>query len=225
MKPELTGLKRIETTLQQLTTRQDPVETVRSASKEASPSFDIEVNSPQTGQPAKPKTLDLPKLPLTLEGESPTVDPASSLDILHEIGDILTRWQQELEQVSLEIQVVYEEGPLIEGWLESGDESEPPNFTAPSKAERDGLMSYIEAFSDERVSYQTPRPGYRLYGIDDSGRVWSQDCPDDQVVDVSLAIARYQKLQQLLARKHNLQTRLDGIAETLWMMRATLDRV
>jgi hypothetical protein len=224
MKPELTGLKRIETTLEQLASENATVATVESTSLLTSPSFALGVN-PSSTDPSKPRTLDLPKLPLALSCERQTIDPARSLDILQEIGEIISQWQEELKQIALDIQLVYEEGPLIDGWLESSDQSEPPNFTAPSKAERDGLMNYVEAFSDERVSYQTPRPGYRLCGIDDSGRVWSQDCPSDQVVDVSLAIARYQKLQQLLVRKHNLQTRWEGIAETLMMMRSTLDRV
>ncbi|MDY7015507.1 MAG: hypothetical protein SVX43_18310 [Cyanobacteriota bacterium] len=224
MKPELTGLKRIETTLEQLAARNAPVAADRPTLPSASPSFSLEVNPSSTGQ-SKPRTLDLPKLPLAFSPDRETIDPDRSLDILHEIGEIVAGWQEELQQISLELQLVYEEGPLIDGWLESHDSNSMPNFTAPSKAERDGLMNYVEAFRDERVSYQTPRPGYRLCGIDESGRFWSQDCPDDQVVDVSLAIARYQKLQQLLVRKHNLQTRLEGIAETLMMMRATLDRV
>lgn len=228
MKPELTGLKRIETTLEhleQLTPKRTSLPESQSAHLESSSlSFSVQVNPSPTGQ-SKTRALALPKLPLTLNPYRHNVDPAVAMDILQEIGEIVTRWQAELKQVLEDIQFVYQEGPLIDGWLESHAQSATPNFNAPSKAELDGLMNYVETFTDERVSYQTPRTGYRLCGIDESGQVWSQDCPSDQVADVSLAIARYQKLQQLLVRKQNLETRLEGIAETLMMMRGSMDCV
>jgi hypothetical protein len=224
MKPELSGLKRIETTLEQLSqqsTLAPESQTLQSASH--SLSFSIQVNPPKADEP-KTRILALPKLkPLALNPHRQNIDPARAADILQEIGEIVTRWQQQLKEVLQEIQALYEEGPLIDGWLESHAQSATPNFAAPSKAKLDGLMNYVEALKDDRVSYQTPRTGYRLCGIDESGQVWSQDCPSDQVADVSLAIARYQKLQQLLVCKQNLETRLEGITETLMMMRSSLD--
>jgi len=53
--------------------------------------------------------------------------------------------------------------------------------------------------------------------------VWSRPCPSEQIPSVSLAIARYQRLRQLLARKQQLETRLNQLAETLLVLQDHLE--
>ncbi|HEY9653359.1 MAG TPA: hypothetical protein V6C95_22050, partial [Coleofasciculaceae cyanobacterium] len=76
--------------------------------------------------------------------------------------------------------------------------------------------------SEPDVTCETPRTGYRLCGLDGAGQFWSRPCPADQVPSVSLAIARHQKLRQLLSRKQDLETRLSQLAETLVVMHSHL---
>lgn len=48
--------------------------------------------------------------------------------------------------------------------------------------------------------------------------MWTRPCPSEQVAGISMAIARYQKLRQLLGRKQYLELRLNQLAETLVML-------
>jgi hypothetical protein len=86
-------------------------------------------------------------------------------------------------------------------------------------------MDYVEeicATQDSQVACETPRTGYRLCGLNPDGQVWSYPCPAEQVASLSLAIARYQKLRQLLGRKQYLETRLNHLAQTLVVMHSHL---
>ena len=85
-------------------------------------------------------------------------------------------------------------------------------------------MDYVEEIctNQGKVSEQTPRTGYRLCGLDASGKVWTRPCPPEQVPMVSMAIARHQKLRQLLGRKQYLETRLSQLAETLVVLHSKL---
>jgi hypothetical protein len=65
---------------------------------------------------------------------------------------------------------------------------------------------------------EVPRTGYRLCGLDADGQLWSRPCPSQQVPYVSLAIARYQKLRILLARKQTLESRLNQLIQNLTML-------
>jgi hypothetical protein len=59
-------------------------------------------------------------------------------------------------------------------------------------------QGYIES---GKVSCESPHAGYRLC-VNTDGQKWSWICPLEQLPSVTMAIARYQKLQQLLERKH-----------------------
>lgn len=69
---------------------------------------------------------------------------------------------------------------------------------------------------------QTAQTGYRLCGLDAEGQSWSYPCPPEQLLSVSLAIARYQKLRQLLHRKQHLENRFSHLAHTLSELRDQL---
>jgi hypothetical protein len=146
-------------------------------------------------------------------------NPALAMNLLQEIQENVASWQRELQKIVRQIQDIYLEGPIVNGWLESHERELEPGGTATLRhAEVDRLMDYVEevcATDSNNVSCESARAGYRLCGLDASGKVWSRPCPPEQVASVSMAIARYQKLRQLLGRKQHLETRLTQLAESL----------
>lgn len=146
-------------------------------------------------------------------------NPALASNVLQEIQDIARGWQTELHKILRQIQDLYLQGPIVNGWLESHTIEPQPEGTATLRhAEVDRLMDYVEeicAAQETQPPSESSRAGYRLCGLDDSGEVWSRPCPPDQVPGVSMAIARYQQLRQYLDRKQKLENRLNQLAETL----------
>lgn len=238
MKPKL---QRIETALHQLGQPQptDSPRTSASAGHQADSvegqprskpdadelSFSMAVQ-PYPARKHQGKTPSLPKLkPLSISEHRHAANPALAMNLLEEIQEIVARWQQELQTILRQIQDIYIEGPIVDGWLESHarDAKEAQGTVRPTTVDR--LMDYVEeewTQPDTKVSVESPRTGYRLCGLDASGQFWTRPCPPDQVPSVSLAIARHQKLRQLLNRKQELETRLSQLAETLIVMHSHL---
>lgn len=151
-------------------------------------------------QPRSPenqsKKLALPKLKTPrLSTHQNAANPDLAINLLQEIQGIVTGWQQDLQQVHAEIQDLYQEGPIVDGWLESN----PPGGGLPGEA-----------------------AGYRLCRLESDGKLWFCPCPPDQVAPVSVAIARYHQLRQLLGRKQDLESRLTQLSETLIIVRGQL---
>lgn len=146
-------------------------------------------------------------------------NPALASNVLQEIQEIVAGWQTELHKVLRQIQDLYLQGPIVNGWLESHTVKPQPEATATLRhAEVDQLMDYVEeicAAQETKTPSESSRAGYRLCGLDASGEVWSRLCPPEQVPGVSMAIARYQQLRQYLERKQKLENRLNQLAETL----------
>jgi hypothetical protein len=145
-------------------------------------------------------------------------NPALAMNLLQDIQADVAKWQGELQKILRRIQDIYLEGPIVNGWLESHERKAEQDGTATLRhAEVDRLMDYVEEICSTQDQASTPafRAGYRLCALDSSGKVWSRPCPPDQVASVSMAIARYQKLRQLLGRKQYLETKLSQLAETL----------
>ncbi|MGF1677074.1 MAG: hypothetical protein ACFCUV_25820, partial [Rivularia sp. (in: cyanobacteria)] len=135
-----------------------------------------------------------------------------------EIQEIVAGWQTELHTIVRQIQDLYLQGPIVNGWLESHEKEPQPQATATLRhAEVDHLMNYVEEIcaAQTQAKFESKRTGYRLCGLDTNGEVWCRPCPPEQVPSVSMAIARYQQLRQLLARKQKLETHLNQLAETL----------
>ncbi|GAB4459694.1 MAG: hypothetical protein OHK0037_05600 [Elainellaceae cyanobacterium] len=182
-------------------------------------------SSPSLSPAAAPKTAIAPDLPgfpfVPLAATRHATDPALALGILREIEGTLLSWQRELQRLQLEIQELHMEGPIIDGWLESQPTqpvAPPPEAEFIRHAEIDALMGYVETICDTAPAgmiQDTPRAGYRLCGLDADGKVWFRDCPPERVPQVSLAIARCQKVRQLVTRKNDLESRLSKLAEHL----------
>jgi len=178
---------------------------------------------------ARPETPKVPTLPKVATPEIsrylPGVDPDLVLNVLKEIQATMIQWRLELEQIMLNIQALYEEGPIIDGWLESL----PPHASEPVSlrhAEISDLIDYVEATTNPQrattYSHPSSRVAYRVCGLDESGKQWERPCPPEQVPAVSLAIARYQKLRQMINRKHLLEDRLNQFASTLVMVHSQI---
>ncbi len=174
------------------------------------------------------KTPSLPKLKTpSFSSHRHGANPALAMNLLQEIQETVAGWQTELQDILNQIQDIYLEGPIVNGWLESNPTEPEPGGTATLRhAEVDRLMNYVEEIcaTGGKVSYQSSITGYRLCGVDDAGKVWSRPCPPDQVPNVSMAIARYQKLRQLLGRKQSLETRLSQLAQTLVVLHSHIQQ-
>ncbi|MCU0525406.1 MAG: hypothetical protein MUF72_11330 [Elainella sp. Prado103] len=170
------------------------------------------------------QSLALPKSkPPSFSKHRHAVNPELAIGLLKEIETVVVNWQLSLEQTVLEIQALYLDGPIVDGWLESHPYGSPqvmqPIGTATLRhAEIDRLMDYVEEICRVPPAPETgelPRTGYRLCGLDADGQLWSRPCPAQQVPYVSLAIARYQKLRILLAKKQALENRLNQLIQNL----------
>jgi len=144
-------------------------------------------------------------------------NPGLAIGILKEIEKLLLDWQRELTELDLRIQDIQLEGPVIDGWLDSQPEATGQNPGFLQHADVEELQSYVEAMrqSPQAFAGSSGRVTYRLCRLDADGKVQCQECPVDQVAPVSWAIARHQKLRQLLSRKQHLELRLSQLAETL----------
>lgn len=115
----------------------------------------------------------------------------------------------ELQQIVRQIEALYLEGPIVDGWLESHQSTpEARDVTLSHEADQINYLQEVYSFEQGKVTCESPRAGYRLCGLDTAGQKWSRPCPLEQLPSVSIAIARYKKLQQLLERKHSFETQL-----------------
>jgi hypothetical protein len=175
------------------------------------------------------KTPSLPKFKTpSFSNHRHGANPALAVNILQEIQVRVSGWQRELQKIVQQIQDIYLEGPIINGWLESNPQEAEPGGTATLRhGEVDRLMNYVEEICGTGEKGNSPNlcAGYRLFGVDDAGKVWSRPCPAEQVAHVSMAIARYQRLRQLLGRKQYLETRLSQLAETLVVLHSQIQQV
>ncbi|MGV0023886.1 hypothetical protein [Phormidesmis priestleyi] len=172
------------------------------------------------------KIPNLPKLKTpTFTSHKNGVNPFLASNLLKELQTTVESWQNEFHQILRQIQDLYLEGPIVDGWLESHSQEPEVDPSVLRHAEVDRLLDYIEeicASPDQQVTCETPRTGYRLCGLNTDGQLWSCPCPPEQVPSLSLAIARHQKLRQLLGRKQYLETRLNQLSETLVVMHSHL---
>ncbi len=158
------------------------------------------------------ETVETPELPRSKMPEFKThsnhSNPMLPLGLLQDIGKEVLTWQAQLKTVHDAIQALYAEGPIVNAWLEAmaGEAKAAAN---PSDA--------------VRVSPELTMAGrYCVCGLDKSGQVWRKLCPPEQLPQVSMAIARHQKLRQLLSQKQSIDSRLQRLAQTLTVLRGRL---
>jgi hypothetical protein len=163
--------------------------------------------------PAQQSSHKEPTLPKFNSGTSPADSSSNSAAkmLLPDYTDVAA-CQAELQQIVRQITDLYMEGPIVDGWLESHQcTAEPINVTRCDEVEQ--RVDYVKAYSFEQgISCESPHAAYHLCGFDAVGQKWSRPCPLAQLPSVSIAIARYQYLQQLLKRKHYFETCLSRVS-------------
>lgn len=227
-------LKRIEATLQYLgsSTTHPQLAAIRTQAQPKNRSYSFEIagvqkhNSVQrlgkAGEPSskEPLTLtdDLQRLPGQQSALKEPVLPkftagdradrgsnsASKMNLSLQIN--IAACKAELQQILHQITNLYIEGPIVDGWLESYQC--PASRDMTQRGESVPQMNYVQQgyIESAKVSCESPHAGYRLCGLNPDGQKWFRICPLEQLPSVTMAIARYQKLQQLLERKHYCET-------------------
>lgn len=181
-----------------------------------------------------PRPSDLPMLPRKkrspISSHRHDANPALALKVLADIHSAVEGWHQALRQTLQAIQAIYQEGPIIEGWLEMVAHEANPAADAAAilrHADPQELTGYVDrlcqsaAHSAPAAGSPTP-PQYRLCSLDADGQMQCQLCPPDQLPVISLAVARHQKLRQHLNQKQYLEARLKRAVDALSQVRETL---
>lgn len=153
-------------------------------------------------------------------------NPALALKVLQDIHLAVESWHHELRQTVQSIQNLYMEGPIVAGWLETIDGSTPQTKDAAAllrHADPQALSGYIdslyEALGDAAQDAPAPAsavpPSYQLCSLNADGQLQCMPCPPEQVSILSLAIARHQKLRQLVDQKRYLEAKLKRAVDVL----------
>jgi hypothetical protein len=164
-------------------------------------------------QPLEDRPLNLPRVntnPFTSHRNG--VNPDLAINLLQDMLGELQQWRSDLKIVLKQIERLYHEGPIVDGWLESSSEKMTSTATVLRHESIDRLMDYVEEICEDPGNTQ---PEYRLCGLNTDGKTWSCPCPPDQLASISIAISRHQKLQGLLTQKLQLETYLTQAAESL----------
>lgn len=199
------ALQRIHATLDQL-------ETLKQSTTEPSTVTDRPISFQIL--PVAPK-VDLPS-PSAIESERPQSPQLPELSSASSVNPSLaTKTPVEkprsapvatLEQIAQKIQALYYEGPIVNGWIDAD-----PIASASDDEIEEIVFERPDLSSDRSLSPTS----YRVCGLDASGEQWSYPCPMDQLLELSVAIARYRKIQELLAQKRQLEAQIkpSAIAE------------
>lgn len=110
-----------------------------------------------------------------------------------------------------QIQDLYYEGPIVDGWLEflpPAPEAKAGTLREVSFERAIDHIVEVRSLAPEEQITESPNASYLLCGLDELGNLWSYPCPLEQLPSVTIAIARYHKLQQLLQQKHRFETSL-----------------
>ena len=175
--------------------------TSETTSKAVQPDFSVPI------PPLQPNS-QVPTLPI-FDSSSAEKPPAEEPSLVEIPPPTLI---QDLQLVIQQIESLDREGPIVDGWLESyACESTPSNDNTVDMATPLEYVKAAGSLKQDKVICEAPRSCYRLNGISSTGQQWSYPCPIEQLPSVSLAIARYEKLLQLLDRKHDLETRLKSL--------------
>lgn len=143
--------------------------------------------------PSAPESSTVAQLPSFPKVKTPRIsnhhnrtNPQLSLHLLQDLQGKVQEWLHILQDLQGKIQTLYREGPMINGWLE---------------------------FPEGKT--QNQEANYQLCGLDRSGKRWAHLCPPADIAEVSLAIARYHQLKQLLEQKRVYERKLNNLAESL----------
>jgi hypothetical protein len=155
-------------------------------------------------------------------------NPALALKVLEDIQVAIAAWHSELRQTLEQIQSLYLEGPIVDGWLETMAVSSDTSEDAASllrHGDPEAIADYVDRLAQGR---EIPQPSstpatYQLCSLDADGQVQCLPCPSEQLSSLSQAIARHQRLRQLLDQKHYLEAKLKRSVDVLSQSRDSLN--
>jgi hypothetical protein len=189
--------------------------------------------------PVHQQASQLPMLPRrkrpSFSSHRHDANPALALKVLQDIQIAVDAWHSDLKQTVQQIQDLYMEGPIVDGWLEVAEEGKMPNADLSAAmlrhADPQELSGYVDQLyqalehgsEQDASSNRQGSPSYRLCSLDSDGRLNCIPCPSEQLSTISLAIARHQRLRQLLDQKQYLEARLKRTVEVLTHSRDVLD--
>ncbi|OLP19570.1 hypothetical protein BST81_04715 [Leptolyngbya sp. 'hensonii'] len=161
-----------------------------------------------------------PTIPTVVEPVLPDPSRLSSavspLQVLRELEALVLSWQEELNRVLQQIQRLYDEGPIVDGWLETHPREHRGQGTKLHHLDLSHLKDYVEDLCNRTLNRPTrplsPREeGYSLCGLDEDGNLWCHPCPPEQLPSVSAAISRFHRLRQLRQRQQHLESQLNHL--------------
>jgi len=137
------------------------------ADNSTSPSRFTTANTP--GSPASLSAVQLPPIDTApfMSGRH-EVNPAIALNLLRDIQTAITQWQAQQRQVIAAMRALYDQGPMVDGWLESTVSSQTnpaqsqPTKNADSSAtilrhgDADALMQYVESLEGSHSQHLAP---------------------------------------------------------------------
>lgn len=216
-------LKRIEEALNQLEQLKHTAYLQPSNAKNSTYSFEIDRTQPQSNSALEQlsdsptqtletvKLLELPNLNSDSNSDAqPVADINLEMNSLPDTQTDVVDNETKLEQVVRQIQDLYHEGPLVDGWLEYYPPAPEPSAESLREISFERPIKNVEVVANlvEQESCELTGASYLICGLDEFGQQWSYPCPLEQLPSVSMAIARYHKLQQLLQQKHQLEVYL-----------------
>ncbi|MGB3297219.1 MAG: hypothetical protein WBA76_03040 [Phormidesmis sp.] len=181
------------------------------------------------------------ELPEAFVSQRHEVNPAIALSLLKDVQTTIGMCQAAQRQIIQALQMLYAQGPMVDGWLQS---SQPINPDQPRRegaddailrhGDIDTLMRYVEALEQGcaenareeciEATMDNSTTQYQLCSLKEDGSVQSQVCPPEQMAAVSVAIARYQKFKQLMSQKQLIETKLEQAVESLTGLRNRLQQ-
>jgi hypothetical protein len=167
------------------------------------------MNQPQSTS-RKPPQIQTPRFSKTRQD----ANPGLAAHILQEIYSMVMNWQQELQDIAQRTEEVTASGPVLAAWLEartykSGDYGDVPT-----------PYTKVDVATLREVD---PNAGYRLCGLNEKGELWTRHCPINEILGVSMAIARYQQLKDLSQRQQKIEAKIRLILEDLVRLRMELE--
>jgi hypothetical protein len=142
-------------------------------------------------------------------------NPGLALHILQEIHHLTAGWQQQLEQITHDINSTTTAGPTLAAWIESR------KFKLNEEGQQ--IPTPYSQIDPTDFTAIDPEAHYRLCGLDENGELWMRPCPPQEILAVSMAIARYQQLKTLTERQHDLEDKVRKVLETLVHLRMELE--
>jgi hypothetical protein len=144
-----------------------------------------------------------------------------ALSVLQDIGHTIQKWQRQLSRVKEAIVELYQEGPIVNGWLECHYAKTVAHQLKIKQLSHRELIDIYQAQSNGEID----APGINKYfvcGFDKEGNKWSKPCDQSEIVPMTIAIARCHRLRQLLQRKKELEENMAQVAENLVVVKSLM---